>query len=119
MSDIITTLDTIKQKVKAFNQEREWTQFHTPKNLAMAISVEAAELLELFLWIESADSQSVLEQKRTAVEHEVADIAIILLNFCQLYSINLSKAIEEKIKLNAQKYPVEKCKGRATKYTDL
>jgi dCTP diphosphatase len=119
MSDNDTTVELLKKHMEAFVQERNWKQFHTLKNLSMAISIETAELMELFLWQTDADMDSILKKKRTAIEHEVADIALYLLSFCSVAHIDLSKAIEEKMALNAQKYPISKSKGKADKYTEL
>jgi dCTP diphosphatase len=116
--DSHATLESLKQKIKQFVDERDWAQFHSPKNLSMLLSVEAAELMEIFLW-SMTDSEKRLEQKRIEVEHELADIAFSLLNFCARYNIDLSTALERKLVLNAQKYPIEKSKGKALKYNEL
>ncbi len=119
MTDTTTTLTVIKEKIKQFVEERDWQQYHTPKNLSMSLAVEASELMELFLWVEGEASKEVIQTKRDAVEQELADVGILLLNFCMRYNIDLAQAIENKLMLNAQKYPIEKSKGRATKYTEL
>ena len=119
MNDNITTIEDLKQSMKSFIKERDWSQFHTPKNIAMALAVEAAELMEIFTWVDSQESISTLEKKREAVEQEVADIAAYLISLCLHYDIDLSQAFERKKKLNQAKYPIEKCKGISTKYTDL
>ncbi len=118
MADSNTTVEQLKKQVKNFTVERNWKQFHTPKSLAMAIAVEAAELMEHFLWCEN-QALDVFEKKRDHIEDEVADIAISLFNFCQTNNIDLSRAIERKIKKIAKKYPVEKSYGKPDKYTDL
>ena len=118
MADSNTTIEQLKKQVKDLITERNWQQFHTPKSLAMAIAIEAAELMELFLWCENK-ATDILEQKREHIEDEVADIAISLINFCQKNNIDLSTAIERKIKKIAKKYPVEKSYGKPDKYTDL
>lgn len=119
MNDHNTTLSDLKNIVEKFIQEREWAQFHNAKNLSMAIAAEAAELMELFLWFEGNESGSVMEKKGTAVEQEVADIAWMLLCFCNRYNIDLCKVIEQKMIINTQKYSVQKAKGRREKYTEL
>lgn len=119
MHDTTTCLAELKNKIKQFVEERDWQQYHTPKNLSMSLAVEASELMELFLWVEGEASKEVIVNKHKAVKEELADIGIILLNFCMRYNIDLAQAIENKLKLNAQKYPVEKCKGKAVKYTEL
>lgn len=117
--DNSTTIESLKAFIKQFVEEREWDQFHSPKNMSTKIAVEAAELMELFVWVDSKESVQVLEKKREAVEHEVADIAITLLTFCTRNNIDLSEAIKKKMILNAKNYPVEKAKGNSNKYTEL
>lgn len=119
MSDQTTTIQAIKDMFTQFVDERDWGQFHTPKNLSMAIAAEAAELMEIFTWIENRASIEELEKNRTDVEYEAADIALLLLALCSRYKIDLADAIERKMRINAMKYPVEKAKGRSTKYTHL
>jgi NTP pyrophosphatase (non-canonical NTP hydrolase) len=113
------SLQTLIQQVNTFADERDWRQFHSPKNLTMALTVEAAELLEIFQWVESSDSLVLTDAQRVASEHEVADILLYLLRFCEMTGIDLIAAAEAKIKLNAQKYPVELAKGNATRAVDL
>lgn len=117
--DNITTVENLKDKVKSFCEERDWQQYHTLKNLSMNISIEAAELMEIFLWVEDKDSMHVLEAKRQEVENEVADIAFCLLNFCLRSGIDLSAAMKHKMQLNAQKYPIDKSKEKAVMYTEF
>ncbi|CAN5148982.1 nucleotide pyrophosphohydrolase [soil metagenome] len=119
MNDSTTTLNDLKLVMKKFVEERDWQQFHTPKNLAMNIAAEAAELMELFLWVDSADAPATLEKNRAAVEDEVADICCGLINFCLRNNIDIASAIEKKLVKNAAKYPVDKCKGKAVKYNLL
>ncbi len=119
MNDLITSIEQLKDKVKAFIEERDWQQFHNPKNLSMALASEAAEVLDLFLWCDNNESYQELEKRREAVEDEIADVAILIFAFCIRHNIDLSTAIINKQKKAAQKYPVEKCKGKSTKYTEL
>jgi NTP pyrophosphatase (non-canonical NTP hydrolase) len=119
MADSITTIESLKNDVKKCIEEREWQQFHSPKNLSMAIVSEATELMDLFLWCENAASYQELEKHRQDVEDEVADIAFALLSFCIQHKIDLSKAVTHKQIEKERKYPVEKCKGKSTKYTEL
>jgi len=119
MQDRTTTVTDLKEQIKEFMQERDWVQFHSAKNVSMALACEAAELMEHFMWVESADSHTVFETKRDAIEHEVADVAILLLEFCITNKIDLTEAIQTKMALNAHKYPVEKAKGKTLKYTEL
>lgn len=119
MTDQKTTLEELKQYMKAFKAERNWDQYNTPKNLSMAIAIEAAELMEHFLWLETQESEKMLDKKREEIEHEVADILAYVLSLCAGYNIDLSKAFERKMKLNAQKYPVGKAYGKHEKYGEL
>ena len=119
MIDNKTTLNELKSIIKKFNDEREWNQFHTPKNLSMLIATEAAELMELFLWSESKNSYETFKNKTKEVEDEIADIVIGALCFANATNIDLVKAITKKIKKNAKKYPLKKAKGRCLKYHEL
>jgi dCTP diphosphatase len=119
MVDATTTVETLKNDVKKFVEDRDWQQFHSPKNLSMALASEVTELMNFFLWCDNAESYEELEKRRQVVEDEVADIAFALLAFCVRHNIDLSKALEHKQIEKAAKYPVEKCKGRWTKYTEL
>ena len=119
MSDKTTTIESLKNDVKKYIEDRDWQQFHSPKNLSMGIASEAAELMDLFLWCESSASYEQLEQKRQDVEDEIADIACLLLAFCNRHNIDLSSAIANKRVKAAQKYPIEKCKDKSVKYTEL
>jgi dCTP diphosphatase len=118
MLDETTKIADIKQKIKQFMEDREWQQFHSPKNMSMQIAIEASELMELFLWCDSNQSSTDFESKRKEVEQEVADIAVTLLNFCIRMNIDLATAINEKMEINAQRYPLERAKGNAKKYTE-
>lgn len=108
--------DKIKEIVKKFRDDREWSQFHNPKDLAISLSIEAAELLECFQWKSSAEAEKNNYQD---IKYEMADVAIYLLLMCDKMEINLLDAIEEKMKLNEKKYPVEKAKGCSKKYNEL
>ena len=113
------TLQTLIQRVNTFADERDWRQFHSPKNLSMALAVEAAELLEIFQWVESNDSLQLTDAQRTASEHEVADILLYLLRFCEMTGIDLIAAADAKTQINQQKYPVELAKGKSARSIDL
>ena len=121
MSDATTTVGEIRERVLAFARERDWEQFHSPKNLSMALAAEAGELMEHFLWTESKASAATLADavKRKKIEDELADVVIYALEFANIGGIDLAKAIEAKLAQNAAKYPVEKAKGRSDKYTEL
>ena len=121
MTDAGTTVAELRERVLAFVQARDWEQFHSPKNLSMALAAETGELMEHFLWAESKDSLAVVRdpKKRPAIEEEIADVVIYALEFANICGIDLATAIEAKMAANAKKYPVEKAKGRSEKYTDL
>ncbi len=109
------TVEELRQRVAAFRDERDWQQFHSPKNLVMAISVEANELLELFLWQDDGD---VPEGKMDAVRDEMADVLAYLLSMADTLRIDLGQALVDKIKRNGAKYPAEVVRGSARKYTE-
>ena len=112
------SLEALRAKLNAFVKERDWEQFHSPKNLSMAMMVEAAELLELFQWNTEAESYALTPEKREAVSHELADTFVYLLRIAEVLNIDLITAANQKIALNAVKYPVEKARGKNNKYTD-
>ena len=120
-TDATTTLAELKARLAAFVHERDWEQFHAPKNLSMALAAEAAELMEHFLWSTPEQSQAVVRDpaKRQKIEEEVADVVIYALEFANVTGIDLTAAIEAKIAANARKYPIEKARGRAEKYDEL
>ena len=121
MNDRVTALQEIKDRVLAFAKERDWEQFHSPKNLSMAISAEAAELMEHFLWQDPEASHSNMRtpKLRAKVEEELADVFIFAIEFANITGIDIAAIIEAKMALNAKKYPVAKAKGRSEKYTEL
>ena len=106
----------IQSQLNNFASERDWEQFHTPKNLAMALSVEASELVEIFQWLTPEESNSPDQRQLDSIQSEVADIAMYLIRFCGVLEIDLESAIEEKLIQNGRKYPVELSKGSAKKY---
>ncbi len=120
MSDAEATLEALKARVLAFAEERDWLQFHSPKNLSMAIAAESAELMEHFLWADSEGSRKLAEgDKRAKIEEELADVIIYAIEFANVTGIDLQDAILAKMEQNARKYPVEKARGRSDKYTEL
>ncbi|MDB9896812.1 nucleotide pyrophosphohydrolase [Gammaproteobacteria bacterium] len=120
MSKENLNLDVIKEKLKQFSKERDWEQYHSPKNLAMALSVEVAELVEIFQWSNDGGIKEVEnEQTRKEIEEEIADIFNYLIKFVDLMDIDLEKISLEKIQKNDEKYPVEKSKGNSEKYNKL
>jgi NTP pyrophosphatase (non-canonical NTP hydrolase) len=102
-----------------FRRARDWEQFHTVRNLASALSVEVAELLEHFIWSNDQQALLVIEEHRAAISSEVADIAILLTYLAHELSIDLQAAVSEKIAVNERKYPIGKSYGSNKKYTDL
>ena len=121
MTDAKTTVAELRGRVLDFARAREWEQFHSPKNLSMALAAESGELMEHFLWTESGASKDVARdpKKRPKIEEEIADVVIYALEFANIAGIDLAAAIERKLAANALKYPVEKARGRADKYTEL
>jgi len=121
LTDDSTTFAELKSRVLAFARERDWEQFHAPKNLSMALAAEAGELMEHFLWATSEASRMIARDpvKRQKIEEELADVVIYALEFANMTGINLAAVIETKMAANAKKYPVEKAKGRSEKYTEL
>src|SRR6516225_4031624 len=111
-------LKMIQQKIRSFRDEREWMQFHNPKNLAMSISIEAAELLEHFQWKSYEESEKHSVEAKDQLADEVADIAVYLIEFCDNLGIDLETAINAKLVKNAAKYPATKARGTSKKYTD-
>lgn len=116
-----TTVSALRAQVLAFARERDWEQFHSPKNLSMALAAEAGELMEHFLWATPEQSQTIVRDpaKRAKIADELADVAIYALEFANVTGIDLAAAIAAKMAANAEKYPVAKAKGRADKYTEL
>ena len=109
-------LRALQQRLAAFAAARDWDQFHSPKNLAMALSVEAAELVEEFQWLTEAESQALDAQRRERVRLELADVFIYLLRLADKLDVDLLDAADRKIVLNEQKYPAERVRGDSRKY---
>ncbi len=111
----------LQNKVASFVHERKWEKFHTPKDLALAVAVESAELLELFQWKNNAEIQGLLNDTkyRKRIEDEMADIMIYILVLSNTLNTDLSQAVLQKMKKNKDHYPIRKSKGKATKYTEL
>ncbi len=113
-------VEKINNEVESFIKERDWDQFHSIKNLSMALSVEASELVEIFQWLKEDESNDVANnpELRIKVEEEIADIFVYLMRIAIKSGVDIEDAVHRKIKKNAQKYPVEKAKGSAKKYTE-
>jgi NTP pyrophosphatase (non-canonical NTP hydrolase) len=112
------SLIELRDLIRQFSGERDWNQFHTPKNLAMALSVEVAELVEHFQWLPTDADVELDERKRTGIRHELADVLVYLIQLADKTNVDLRSAVLEKMELNRQKYPLEQVKGDARKYTE-
>ena len=115
----MTDLQSLRDQLRTFAAERDWDQFHSPKNLAAALAVEASELLEHFQWLTEAQSQQLPPETLGEVRAEVADVLLYLIRISDKLGIDLVEAAKAKILLNAEKYPVEKARGSSKKYTAL
>jgi NTP pyrophosphatase (non-canonical NTP hydrolase) len=115
------TISSLRRELCQFAAERDWEQFHTPKNLAMALAGEAGELLELFRWLTPEQSAAVMDNPTGGqrVREEIADVFAYLLRLADVLDIDLEQALAEKITVNRAKYPVHLARGRADKYTEL
>lgn len=111
------SLDGLRARVNAFVTERDWAQFHSPKNLAMAMIVEAGEVVEHFQWMTEDESRNLDAETKEQVGQELSDTLVYLLRIAEVCGVDLIEAANKKIDLNAQKYPVEKCKGSNAKYS--
>ena len=116
MSD---SLHELRDALRAFAAERDWDQFHSPRNLATALAVEAAELLEPFQWLSEAESRALSPATRAAVEEEMADVLLYLVRLADKLDVDLLEAARTKMARNAGKYPVEKSRGSSRKYDEL
>ena len=114
-------LQSLHQDIETFTHERDWDQFHSVKNLAMALSVESSELLEIFQWMREEESNLAHQDEKLLekIEDEVADIFIYLLRIVSKTHLDLEACIERKMEKNAKKYPVELSRGSSKKYTQL
>ncbi|MCI4371729.1 MAG: nucleotide pyrophosphohydrolase [Thermoplasmata archaeon] len=113
MVDALTTIDALRDRIRRFVHERDWEQFHSPKDLALAISVEAAELLELFLWQPSVSAEDLPRDGRAAAAEELADILIYGFSLANAMEIDVSDAVIAKLTKNETKYPRDAFRGRA------
>lgn len=113
------SLEDLRRRLAEFAEERDWDQFHNPKNLAMALAGEAGELIEHFQWLTPAQAARLPKAARGEVALECADVLLFLLRLCDKLDIDLAGAARRKLAINARKYPVRKSRGRATKYNKL
>jgi dCTP diphosphatase len=121
MNDHDSTLRELKVAIQHFTDEREWQQFHDLKNLSMALSIEVAELMEHFRWVTNSEANEVMKSSEAAnaIREEAADVLLLLTQFANVAGIDLMDAAERKLTLNQTRYPVDKCRGIATKYNKL
>jgi len=115
-----TTIQELKLRVKKYCEDRDWDKFHNPKDLSIALSTEASELLELFLWKSNEQIEKMLQkpEKKQEIKEEMADILYVLLRLAQMNEIDLSAEFEKKMVKNAEKYPIDIVKGKNNKYTE-
>lgn len=109
----------LRNALRRFAAERDWDQFHSPKNLAIALSVEASELLEQFQWLSDAESEALSLANQASVEQEMADVLLYLIRLADKLGVDLPTAARKKMNINAEKYPIEKARGSSKKYTEL
>ena len=112
-------LTQLRDIVRSFVDERDWDQFHTPKNLASALTVEAAELLEHFQWLQHGRCEELGADKLVEVRHEMADVLVYLVRLADKLDVDLGEAVVEKMALNRAKYPIDKARGSARKYNEF
>lgn len=118
MKEGVLDVQALAQTLRDFARERDWEQFHSPKNLVMALSGEAGELTEHFQWLTEAQSYQPGADKLAAIAHELADIQIYLVRLADVLGVDLSEAVADKLRINRQKYPAEQVRGSARKYTE-
>ena len=112
------SLDTLRQKLSEFARQRDWDQFHSPKNLSMALIAEAAELVEHFQWLTEEQSAKLDDRKKREVSHELADILIYLIRTADKLDIDLIQSAYEKMDINATRYPIDKVRGQAKRASE-
>ena len=115
----MTELESLREQLRAFAATRDWDQFHSPKNLAMALSAEAGELLEIFQWLTEEQSRILPPEAQAAAGDEIADVLLYLIRLCDQLGIDPIAAANRKLVANAGKYPVDKARGTSKKYTEL
>jgi len=115
----MTELESLRDELRKFAAERDWDQFHSPKNLAMALSAEAGELLEVFQWLTPEESGRLAPEKHAAVSKEIADVLLYVIRLSDKLGVDPVAAAREKLAENARKYPADKARGNAKKYNEL
>jgi dCTP diphosphatase len=119
MKQDILNITEYKDQLRKFAGDRDWDKFHNPKNLVMALNVESAELCEIFQWLTQEEAANLNDETKKKVAYEIADILVYAMRLADKIDINLDETIKEKLIHNAEKYPVEKCKGKSLKYNEL
>lgn len=114
----MSSLQTLRDAVRKFAEERDWEQFHSPKNLSMALAVEASEIMEIFQWLTQEQSRHLSEDKMTELEGELADVLIYLVRLADRLGIDLLDAANAKLALNEERYPAHKVRGSSRKYSE-
>ncbi|WP_415886600.1 nucleotide pyrophosphohydrolase [Neptuniibacter sp. QD37_6] len=117
-TNVVSELDELKESLRLFSAERDWDKFHSPKNLAMALAVEASEIMEHFQWLSESESANLDSRKSKAVSEELADVFLYLIRLSDKLNIDLVSAANDKLEINKTKYPVELVKGKSEKYTE-
>lgn len=112
-------LESLIDRIKQFNADRDWAQYHSPKNLSVSLVIEAAELAEVFQWLTEDQSRCLDEDKLDKVREEIGDVFIYLLTICDNLGVNPFDAAASKLLINEEKYPVDRSRGRSDKYTEL
>jgi NTP pyrophosphatase (non-canonical NTP hydrolase) len=115
----MTDLEKLRQQLRDFSAARDWDQFHSPKNLAMALSAEAGELLEIFQWLTEEQSRSLASDMKAAAADEIADVLLYLIRLADQLDIDPAAAAHRKLEANERKYPADKARGNSKKYTEL
>lgn len=109
-------LEAVRDRLRKFSEERDWNQFHSPKNLSMALSVEASELLECFQWLTEEQSRTLSAEQIAAITDEIADVQLYLILLADKVGVDIGLAVNQKISKNEEKYPTDKVKGSSRKY---
>jgi len=112
------TMSILKERLRAFNAERDWEKFHSPKNLASGLATEAAEVLEIFLWLTEIESVSLSESQLSRLREEIGDVQLYLINLADKFSLDPLECAARKLNLNAEKYPADRVRGSAKKYNE-
>lgn len=111
-------MDTLKKQIANFAKERDWDKYHSPKNLAIGLAVEASELLEIFLWLTEDESRNLPESKLDNIKEEIGDVMIYLVNIANQFGLDPIECAKRKLELNKEKYPRDLVRGSAKKYTE-